>query len=175
MGLTPRTHSGSRSQDSRRFRRSSTRPKPWGAEGVPWRPELCTLWRQETVVSWACLTQSHEGRTAQPPPRALLGLGEPSANQGGPAGCAHSIPQEGWEGHAREGVRFPGSLGRVLEDSQNTGVSGVVASKYHGGWAGGSATTFVRFSHPAPSQRPTPLPGPGRSDAGNSHLHGVRG
>ena len=30
------------------------------------------------------------------------------------------------------------------------------------GWAGGSATTFVRFSHPAPSHRPTPLSGPGR-------------
>lgn len=126
------------------------------------RADLSSLSRgdKRAIVSWTMssprVTQGE--KTAQPPPRVLLGGGEPSSNQG-PWGLEPPSLRRAGKAMPREGCKI--SLAR-WERSWRT-----VRTPYMGlrgsqrirrrGWAGGWATPFAPFSHPLPAQRPTPV------------------
>ena len=64
------------------------RPNPWGARGVPWGPELCTQWRQESGSELGrVFTQCHRGRkNSTAPPQSASGAGGSLPLIKGPAG-----------------------------------------------------------------------------------------
>ena len=156
-----------------------TRPKPRGARGVPWGPELCVPWGQESDSKLdRVFTQSHQGRknTAPPAPERFWGGGggEPSANQG-PWGLVPPSLRRARKAMPGEGVRFPWLAGK--------GPGGQSEHRRRPAWwlaniaeAGLGArrpcvhALLTLCYHRGPRQC---LAADGR--CGSSHLHGVRG
>lgn len=134
---------------------SPLRPKPW-EQRVPWEPELCTLWRQESSSELGrVFTQSHRGEEQHSPAQSASGAGGAFPLIKGPAGCASTPSLRRLGRPCSAECEIPlASLGRVLEDSQNTGTSAsVVASKYHGGLGWGLGDHICALFSPCAHHR----------------------